>query len=441
MVELNIQEDQLRRLFRRTLMAATGVLATLLTAGLHSLHAQTWNLSWNDEFNASSGTAPSSSNWNFVTGGNQPNGEIEFYCAPYSNVSPCNPNNTNLYQDGNGNLVIKAVNNSGTWTSGRMNSSGKRSFQYGRIEARMKLQVGNGFWPAFWMQGTNGQQWPANGEQDIMEWVQRYGPNVTSSTIHGPGYSGANGIGSEFTFPNGGRIDDGEYHTYGVIWTENKMQYYRDKPSKPFFTVTPSSIPSGDQWVYNQPFYLLLNFAIGGGGFPGNTDSSTPNPGTMLVDYVRVFQSASSINSGVRYSVSNENSGNCVDDAGWITSNGSIVQQWACAGSQNNQQWQFTPTDSGYYKVTSRNAGLVWDVTGGPGATATGTKIQLWSYGGGTNQQWLPVSLGNGTYKFVARNSGLCLDVPSASTANGVQLQQYTCNGTAAQAFVLSQQP
>jgi glucosylceramidase len=192
--------------------------------------------------------------------------------------------------------------------------------------------------------------------------------------------------------------------------------------------------------VYNQPFFVLLNFAIGGGGFPGSTDGSTPDPGTVLVDYVRVYRSSSSINSGAWYSVVNQNSGSCVDDANWGTTNGSIVQQWGCGGGQNNQEWQFTPTDSGYYTVTSRNASLVWDVTRGPGATGVGVPIQLWSYGGGTNQQWMPVSLGNGTYKFVARNSGLCLDVPSASTANGVQLQQYTCNGTAAQSFVVTQQ-
>ena len=274
-----------------------------------------------------------------------------------------------------------------------------------------------------------------------MEWVQSYGPSTTSSTVHGPGYSGANGIGNRYTFPNGGRIDDGSYHTYGVVWSPNQMQFYRDNPTKPYFTLTPSNIPSGDQWVFNNPFFVLLNFAIGSGGFPGPTDSSTPSTGTMLVDYVRVYQSSTTINSGVWYAVSNQNSGSCVDDTGGGTTNGTSVQQWACGGGNTNQQWQFTPTDSGYYKVTSRNAPEVWDVTGGNSATGSGVKIQLWSYGGGNNQQWMPVSLGNGLYKFVARNSGLCLDVPGASTSNGVQLQQYTCNGTGAQAWLLTQQP
>jgi hexosaminidase len=150
------------------------------------------------------------------------------------------------------------------------------------------------------------------------------------------------------------------------------------------------------------------------------------------------------INTSAWYQVVNQNSNSCVDDSAGGTANGTIVQQWACGAGNNNQQWQFRATDSGYYNVLNRNAAAqneVWDVTGGASATGDGVKIQTWAYGGGTNQQWQPVSLGNGFYKMVARNSGKCLDVPAASTANGVQLQQYTCNGTTAQAFKLVQQP
>ncbi len=422
----------------------TAVLIATLFAGTVPLHAQTWNIQWSDEFNGAANSAPNANNWNYDTGGGGwGNGELEIYCAPFSGAAPCDPNNSNLYQDGGGNLVIRALYRNGIWTSGRMKTAGKQAFQYGRIEARMKLQVADGYWPAFWMLGNNigTVGWPTAGEQDIMEWVQSYGPSQTSSTVHGPGYSGANGIGSRFTFPNGGRVDDGNYHIYGVVRSQNKMQFYRDNPTQPFFTLTPSNIPAGDQWVFNQPFFVLLNFAIGGGGFPGNTDSSTPSTGTALVDYVRVYQSSGAINAGNWYTVANQNSGSCVDDANQGTTTGTAVQQRVCGGNQSNQQWQFTATDGGYYKVTSRHAPLVWDVSGGPGATGSGVKIQLWSYGGGNNQQWMPVSLGNGTYKFVARSSGLCLDVPGASTQNGVQLQQYTCNGTAAQAWVLTQQP
>ncbi len=281
--------------------------------------AQTWNLQWSDEFNAPAGTAPSSSSWTFDTGGGGwGNRELEVYCAPSSNASPCNSTQSNLYQDGKGNLVIHAVKNNGTWTSGRMKTAGKKAFQYGRIEARMKLQAADGFWPAFWMLGNtiDSVGWPKAGEQDIMEWVQSYGPGTTSSTVHGPGYSGGHGIGSKFRFPNGKRIDDSSYHTYGVIWSQDKMQFYRDNPAKPYFTVTPANLPSGTQWVYNQPFFILLNFAIGGGGFPGVTDSTTPNSGIVLVDYVRVYyQMSTAINASRWYSVANTKSGRCVDAA------------------------------------------------------------------------------------------------------------------------------
>jgi glucosylceramidase len=161
---------------------------------------------------------------------------------------------------------------------------------------------------------------------------------------------------------------------------------------------------------------------------------------------VAVTTNASSgggITPGAWYQVINQNSNACVDQAGGGTANGTIVQQWACVTGSTNQGWQFRATDSGYYNVLNRTAAAqneVWDVTGGTGATGDSVKIQTWAYGGGTNEQWLPVSLGSGYYKMVARNSGKCLDVPGASTANGVQLQQYTCNGTAAQAWRLVQQ-
>lgn len=152
-------------------------------------------------------------------------------------------------------------------------------------------------------------------------------------------------------------------------------------------------------------------------------------------------QSGGGINSSAWYEVINQNSGSCVDDTNSGTANGTAVQQWAC-GTSLNQQWQFVSAGGGYYEVLNRNAAAqneAWDVTGGPSATASGTPVQTWSYGGGTNQQWQAVAGPGGYYTFVARNSGLCLDVPNASTANGVQLQVYTCNGTAAQNFRLSQ--
>src|SRR5713101_7743358 len=259
--------------------------------------AQSWNLVWSDEFNGPAGSAPNGADWSFTLGKNNANGELEFYCPPGSNTSPCSASNPNIFEDGKGNLVIRAIKTpSGTWTSGRMSTSGRHTFQFGRMEARMKLVPAAGFWPAFWMLGTNigSVGWPTCGEQDIMEWVPQYTPTTTSSTIHGPGYSGGSGIGSRFTFPNGGRVDDAGFHTYGVIWSQDQMQFYRDDYTQPFFTVTPANIPAGKQWVYNHPFFILLNLAVGG-NFPGPPNNSTPNPATVLVDYVRVFEQSPTI--------------------------------------------------------------------------------------------------------------------------------------------------
>jgi len=146
------------------------------------------------------------------------------------------------------------------------------------------------------------------------------------------------------------------------------------------------------------------------------------------------------LNTGTPYNIVNQNSGSCIDATNKGTANGTTVQQWACAegtySTQTNQQWEFTSAGSGYYEVTNVNAPAeAWNVVNN--GTTNGSLMQLWTYAGNANEEWEPVSLGNGYYKFVGKGSGLCLDTPGASTANGVQLQIYTCNGTAAQAFKL----
>lgn len=438
----------LRRFATLNLYIAAAISLTGIAA------AQTnWTLVWSDEFNGPAGAAPDPANWTFDTGGGGfGNGELEVYCAAGSNQAPCSTARPNTFQDGNGNLVIQARNTNGTWTSGRMKTQGLHQFQFGRLEARMKLPVAAGIWPAFWMLGTNigNVGWPQSGEQDIMEWVQSYGPNTTSSTIHGPGYSGGAGVGARFTFPNGGRTDDGNFHTYGVVWSQNQVQYYRDDVNRPFLTITPNTPGVNGAWVFNAPFFVLLNLAVGGGGFPGTTNGSTPAINTMLVDYVRYFQPGNggggppppppAIDPAAWYTVVNQNSNSCVDANGFGTTNGTIVQQWACGNQQINQEWQFHPTDSGFFTVVSRNApGEAWDVTNV--GTVNGSKIQLWATSGGSNQQWQPQSVGNGNFRFVGRGSGRCLDVPGASTANGVQLQIFDCNGTGAQTWRLVRQP
>lgn len=261
--------------------------------------AQNWgNPIWSDEFNGAANTAPDSTTWTFDVGNLHVNNEVEIYCSnPVgSSPAPCNSTTPSAYQDGNGNLVIEARNNSGTWTSARLKTEGisTANFQYGRIEARMKLPSATGLWPAFWMLGTNIStvNWPASGEIDIMENVLTapLGANKIASTIHGLGYSGGNGISKQYTFPNNGHVDDG-YHIYGAIWSPYLIQFYVDDPTNIFQTIPATAIPSGTQWVYNKPFFLILNLAVGG-DWPGPPDNTTPNPSQMLVDYVRVYKAA-----------------------------------------------------------------------------------------------------------------------------------------------------
>lgn len=263
----------------------------LLLATAPAAHAQ-WSITWSDEFNGQAGSLPDPTNWTFdVGGGGWGNGEFEVYCAAGSDAAPCSAASPNVFMDGDGNLVIRAIRSAnGTWTSTRMKTEGLQQFQYGRIEARIKLTFGKGLWPAFWMLGTNIPTvgWPNCGESDIMEWFDLYPPTASSSTDHGPGYSGGNGIGSLFPFPNGGRIDDAGYHTYGVVWSPYQMQFYRDDWTTPFLTITPAIVPPGNQWVFNHPFFILLNEAVGSFFFPG-PDATTPVPADMLVDYVRVM--------------------------------------------------------------------------------------------------------------------------------------------------------
>jgi hypothetical protein len=154
---------------------------------------------------------------------------------------------------------------------------------------------------------------------------------------------------------------------------------------------------------------------------------------------------SSQISTTAWYYIVNKNSTLCVDASAWGYTDGTVIQQYTCGGAQTNQEWQFQPTDGGYYEIVNRNASstagldVVLQVTGGPWATANQVGIQLWDYAAATNQQWMPVSVGNGVYKFVARNSSKCLDVPGASAAVLIPLQQYDCNGTVAQSYTLQQ--
>jgi beta-glucanase (GH16 family) len=256
---------------------------------------------WSDEFDGTAQQLPDPAKWGYdleEQAGIGPN-ERQIYCSPQPGHSKeCDPRRPNAFLDGTGHLVLRAQKNSdGVWTLVRVTTKGLQNFQYGRIEARMKLPVGNGLWPSFFMVGANKDTvgWPASGSVDIAENVSvspgsnGLGPSMIRSTMHGPRYFGSNGLWHDFKLPNGARVDDASFHTYGVIWSPGMIQFYVDDPANVYLVHDASDVPEGGAWVFDHPFYLMMNLAMGG-DWAGNSDSTTPNPADMLVDYVRVYK-------------------------------------------------------------------------------------------------------------------------------------------------------
>lgn len=267
-----------------------------------TVNGTTYVPQWCQEFNGGA-SSPDTTAWNFDLGNNNGwgNGEVEVYCGPPgypNNPAQCpttfSTSTAPVYIDGSGHLVIQPRNVSGTWISGRMNTGGKQNFQYGILEASIQIPntTNQGLWPAFWSLGSNitTVPWPTCGEADFMEnWSPQVdngpGPGGNASTIHTAKTGGA-GVGQRFTFPSG-QAADTAFHTYGIVWTPNQMQFFVDNAATPFFTATPGSLPAGDTWPFNANIFTLLNVAVG--GTLGGSTAGLSNPGPMLVDYVRYY--------------------------------------------------------------------------------------------------------------------------------------------------------
>jgi beta-glucanase (GH16 family) len=250
--------------------------------------ADSWHLIWSDEFDGPAGAGIDTNKWTVETGGNgNGNSEWEFYTT----------NRSNAALDGHGCLDIIALKwptntfktrfGDGSYSSARFNTRKKFSVKYGRIEARIKIPAGHGMWPAFWMMGDDIRTagWPAGGEIDIMENIGKE-PDVVHGTIHGPGYSGSHGPSGLFRLKNQERFAD-DFHVFAVEWETNEIRWYVD--GQLYERRTPADLPAGKKWVYDHPFFLLLNLAVGG-GWPGYPDETTKFPAVMAVDYVRVYQ-------------------------------------------------------------------------------------------------------------------------------------------------------
>jgi beta-glucanase (GH16 family) len=233
-----------------------------------------WTLDWHDEFD---GPLLDKTKWVAETGaGKWGNAELEFYTARPENLRVAG-----------GNLVIEARREDyqgSRYTSARIKTAGLVERTYGRYEARIKIPRGQGIWPAFWMLGADigAHPWPRSGEIDIMENIGKE-PNIVHGTVHGPGYSGAHANGRPQQLDRGIYADD--FHLYAVEWEPGEIRWYRDDVL--YHTVRPDSV--GGDWVFEHPFFVLLNLAVGG-DWPGNPDATTQMPQQMLVDYVRVYR-------------------------------------------------------------------------------------------------------------------------------------------------------
>ncbi|SDS23776.1 Beta-glucanase, GH16 family [Formosa sp. Hel1_31_208] len=255
--------------------------------------AQLTNLVWQDEFNVDGPL--DQTRWTYDLGDGTAQGlpagwgnnELQYYTD--------RPENANVE---NGVLVITADEESfmgSNYTSARITTQGLFEQQYGRFEARIRLPVGKGIWPAFWLLGNDCDEnpWPQCGEIDIMEYLGN-APTVVLGSVHGPGYNAGDSISREYTLEND-RFDEG-FHIFGIEWGPNYINYYVDGDL--YQTITPETTAdeaitfnapdNAGEWVFNRPFYIIINMAVGG-SLPGAPNAETEFPQSMYVDYVRVY--------------------------------------------------------------------------------------------------------------------------------------------------------
>jgi beta-glucanase (GH16 family) len=279
-------------------LKAIAIAATpsTVTSQAFSANIPSGTLVWSDEFSNSTGSIaqPDPSIWTYDTGNSGfGNNELETYCPSGSSTLPCSTTNPSEFVGTDGYLHIVAQQPStGVYTSARLKTQGLFSFQYGRLEVRAQVPEAQGFWPAAWLLGNNiaTVNWPASGEQDVLERVNAAGiPDWNEGSVHGTGFTGTS-LGARYNFPAGQTA--AQWHTYGMIWSPKSVKYYVDDPTQPYANYTPASLNglSGAVWPFDagQSNFIILNLAIGG-NWPGPPDATTPFPSEMLVDYVRVY--------------------------------------------------------------------------------------------------------------------------------------------------------
>ncbi len=236
-----------------------------------------YGLTFEDDFAGPAGQLPDPAKWRFDVGTGWGNAQLEYDTDRAENV----------HLDGEGHLAITARQEDWegrAYTSGRIKTEGLFAQARGRFEARLKLPSGRGLWPAFWLLGADVREagWPACGEIDIMEYRGQE-PRTIHGSLHGPGYAGGAAITAAHAIAQGGY--DLGFHNYAIEWDEGSITWFVDGYA--YLTVGRADLPAGAAWVFDRPFFILLNVAVGG-NWVGPPDDSTVFPQAMLVDWVRV---------------------------------------------------------------------------------------------------------------------------------------------------------
>lgn len=249
------------------------ILLSLLIANFCAAQESNRKLVWEENFNDKK---LNDEVWNFELGDGCPT-----KCGWGNNECQTYTQNNHFFKDGN--LVIQVKKEGNTYTSTRITTQNKKMFQYGKIEARIKIPTGKGIWPAFWMLGSNISKvnWPKCGEIDILEYVGR-NPNKIYTSLHTQDSHGKT-INTKITDIKG--IEDG-FHLYAIDWTKDKIEFFVDDKSVYVFS---PEIKNENTWPYNQPFYIILNGAVGG-NFGGQDIDNGIFPQEFLIDYIRVYQ-------------------------------------------------------------------------------------------------------------------------------------------------------
>ncbi|MGA8459066.1 MAG: ricin-type beta-trefoil lectin domain protein [Streptosporangiaceae bacterium] len=407
-----------------------GVATTALAANPPPAPGTGWTTVFDDNFTGPAGSAPSY-NWMYDTGPGSSfgTGEIETMTNSASNV----------YLDGNGHLDITALDNNGSWTSGRIQTTSPNvgAPAGGELEVTASIEqpnAGPGYWPAFWMLGPG--QWPENGEIDIMEDVNSL--SELSGTVHcgtdpGGPCNEPNGIGSGLRGCSGCQSG---YHTYTMILnrtntSSESITFYLDGSS--YFTVTEAQVGTATwQAAFDHNLSIILDLAMGG-AYPNGVcncttpTSSTASGGTMSVAYVAAYSTSGGGTTPPPTGTTGPITGYeglCMDVRGANSANLTPVQVYTCNGT-NAQQWTVVQAGS-----TLHALGSCLDVNGA--GTANGTTVDLYTCNGTGAQVWEPQSNG----ELYNPNSGKCLD-DTGYGGSGTQLQIWACADTSNQQWNL----